>query len=283
MDRMGISLPWDYISDSTYTKEAAVIQTAMGPQEIFLKQLKDEGVVSIELRHRHKGLTFDEMYQAVDRIAAAGFSFTIHGEALPKPEEFSFTKLFSWYKIVNKIITTDTHAVVVTFHPLIVDNERDRSAELTSTVLRSIVESTQLPSYTYALENQRSKGYIDPAVTFDGVVRMVAEVPDKQVGICWDMGHSYSNVVHYNHPVFPPKEFLERVIHTHIHDLGPSGRTHWPFKENKVPLEKNVRLLQSYNYKGIYNMELSFDRFAHEASIKQLVLKSLRTLRKLLK
>ena len=53
---------------------------------------------------------------------------------------------------------------------------------------------------------------------------MVRKIPGKKIGICWDMGHSYSNVVNHKFPLFPPKEFLERVIHTHIHDPGPTGQ-----------------------------------------------------------
>ncbi len=254
----------------------------MGTGNVFIKHLKNEGVTSIELRHRDKGLSLNEMRTAAELVWEHGLKLTIHGEALPEPSSFDFSKLFLWADIVNKILKMDLHSIIVTLHPLIIKDNEVLSAKLTSEILTTITNVTEFPSYTYALENQRSKGYIDPAVTFEGVVQIVSKIPDKKIGICWDMGHSYSNVINYNHPLFPPREFLERVIHTHIHDLGPDGRTHWPFKKNIVPLEENIRLLQSYKYTGTYNMELSFNRFAEETDIKNLVLKSIRNLRKLI-
>lgn len=281
MNKLGISLPWDFLSDTLLTKEALIIKSNMGSPSIFLKILKEEGVTSIELRHRHKDLPYDDMYKAVEIAKAFEFALNIHGEALPEPSFFDFTGLFPWYKIVNELYRDNKNTITVTFHPLIKDKDKKLSAKITVEILKKLITFNELPSCTYALENQRSKGYIDPGITFKGIVDMVSKIPDKKIGICWDMGHSYSNVINYNHTLFPPKEFLERVTHTHIHDLGPAGRTHWPFKENEVPLEKNIKLLQSYDYKGVYNLELSFDRFAEEPDIYSLVTGTIKKMRKL--
>ena len=279
MNKSGISLPWDYLSDSCISKEAVEIKRGFGTARVFLSLLKAEGVSSIELRHRKKDLSRDELYKAAETVVNAGFSITIHGDALPVPEDFDYDNLFPWNKIIQSLHKDFGNTVTVTFHPIIAEDNEDLSAKLTSETLKILSRYQNNSIYSYVLENQRSKGYIDPAVSFEGVVNMVKKIPDNKIGICWDMGHSYSNTVNYNHPLFPPKEFLERVTHTHIHDLGPTGRTHWPFKENNVPLKENIELLKSAGYSGIYNLELSFDRFADDPEIKEMVIGSIRALR----
>ncbi len=281
MNKLGVSLPWDYLSDSCISKEAVEIKKSFGSSRDFLTLLKTEGVSSIELRHRKKDLSPEEIHKAVETVINAGFSITLHGDALPLPESFEYNSLFPWDNILRKLCRGYKDLITVTFHPIIAENNKILSAKLTTETLWILSQYRDDSIYNFVLENQRSKGYIDPGITFTGVVNMVKKIPGKKIGICWDMGHSYSNTVNYNHPPFPPKEFLERVTHTHIHDLGPTGRTHWPFKENNVPLKENIELLKSFGYKGVDNLELSFDRFSEEPDIKGMVMSSIRALRSL--
>jgi len=282
MNKLGVSLPWDYLSDTILRQESDVIKSNFGSCTTFLKVLKAEGITSIELRHRHKNLTCEDMHKAVTIVREFEFSLTIHGETLPETSVLNFNKLFPWHKIIDELYENDKSKIIVTFHPLIKKKEEVQLVKLTVEILKKLLTSNNLFSCKYALENQRYRGYIDPGVTFKGIFGMISRVPKDKIGICWDMGHSYANVINYNQPLFPPEEFLKRVIHTHIHDLGPAGETHWMFKENQVPLYENVKLLQSYNYRGVYNLELSFNRFAEEPDINGLVMKTIEKLRKLI-
>jgi len=277
VSKLSISLPWDYLADSVNTNEAHIIKSRIGPNKELLQLLKDSGITHIELRHRYKKISDEGMVRSVSVIKEFGLSLSIHGEALPEPKNFSFMKLFPWYRIVNDIFSGEN--IIVTFHPYINNGTEKKLAETTVEIFSLLLRQKEYPAYTYALENQRFKGYEDPAISFDGTVAIVQSIPEQNIGICWDMGHSFSNTVNFNHPQFPSEDFLSRVIHTHIHDLGPGGRTHWPFKENKVPLKENIRLLHSSNYPGAYNLELSFDRFAEEENIKSLLLNTIKKIR----
>jgi len=279
VNKLSVSLPWDYLSDTIKTEEADIIRSRIGPNTEFLQMLKDSGVTAVELRHRYKGISLEEMVRAVSVIKDSELSLSIHGENLIEPDSFKFTEQFPWYEIVNELF--DNEKIIVTFHPFIRAEPGKNLSEITVEIFRTLLEQKDFPPYIYALENQRSKGYEDPGISFSGIVEMVEPLPEDQTGICWDMGHSYSNTVNFDHPLFPSDDFLARVIQTHIHDLGPGGRTHWPFKENKVPLSENIKLLQSFNYRGAYNLELSFDRFSEEKEITSLVLNSVKKLKTL--
>jgi len=279
MSNLSISLPWDYLADTINTNEAHIIKSRIGPNKVLLQLLKDSGITQIELRHRYKKISYESMIRSVSIIKESGFSLSIHGESLQEPKNFSYVKLFPWYRIISEVCPGEN--VIVTFHPYIDNRTEKKLAETTVEIFALLLKQKEFPTYSYALENQRFKGYEDPAISFDGTVAIVQSMPEQKIGICWDMGHSFSNTVNFNHPQFPSEDFLSRVIHTHIHDLGPGGRTHWPFKENKVPLEENIRLLQSINYRGAYNLELSFDRFAEEEKIETLLLNTIKKIRNL--
>ena len=135
-----------------------------------------------------------------------------------------------------------------------------------------------------ALENQRSKNISDPGKSFLEIEGMWKEIDRSNVGICWDMGHCFANYLLDNtlYPIYPHSEFTAAAIHTHIHDLGPDGRTHWIFKENRVPLADFVKRLKAAGYEGVYNLELSFDRFAGEKNQQKLIEETIIKLREMI-
>ena len=98
------------------------------------------------------------------------------------------------------------------------------------------------------------------------------------------MGHCFANYLLDNtlYPIYPHFEFSAAVIHTHIHDLGPDGRTHWIFKENIIPLADYVGQLKVVGYEGVYNLELSFDRFAAEENQRSLIKETIIKLRNMI-
>ena len=58
------------------------------------------------------------------------------------------------------------------------------------------------------------------------------------------------------------RNLLKGAIHTHIHDLYPgTDATHWPLTCGTIPLFNNVKLLKAGGYSGLYNLELSPERF----------------------
>ncbi len=128
-----------------------------------------------------------------------------------------------------------------------------------------------------ALEINRSKGKIDPTTTTRNVAQIVSKVASDRVGICWDMGHFYSNSLHIQEPDVISKAFLNKVIHTHIHGVSEQG-THAPLVAPAgLPLEEYLSLLD--DYQGIYNLEFNFAKFPPEKGWGQWIEESITRLR----
>ncbi|MBU0511556.1 MAG: sugar phosphate isomerase/epimerase, partial [Chloroflexi bacterium] len=110
------------------------------------------------------------------------------------------------------------------------------------------------PNLTIALENL---DIAKPGITKFGerredVLALVTEIDHPRLGICWDTGHDIRQGV----PQDPPKEWLERVDHVHIHDLDNSGEDHFPLVFGNVPNERWIKLLMDAGMEGTITLEL---------------------------
>ncbi len=124
------------------------------------------------------------------------------------------------------------------------------------------IEKNMLP-VKIAYENQREKGFADPATRFKSISASLSRIQRKEIGTCWDMGHSYANFLKNNYEELPDGIFLENAIHTHIHDLdNKTGATHWPLIFGNTPVERYIEILKKHRYSGLYNLELSTERFS---------------------
>ena len=154
----------------------------------------------------------------------------------------------------------------------------------TVSALQRLVDSIAKESLPLqlALELNRAKGKVDPSTTYRGVLDMCEQVGDSRVGICWDLGHTQSNVLRGVCPPDPPEEFLRRVVHAHIHDIGPDGGTHWPLIFGNVPLARYVEGLKGVGYDGCCVLELSPLRFSDRLDVGESIRRSVILLREAL-
>jgi sugar phosphate isomerase/epimerase len=265
MKKIGISIPWDYLSGSIETMEASLLEKTYGNAENFLKFIKALGVTYIELRHRKKDMPNVHMEFVFKLLADFNFNITIHGDDLSY-NNWTINDVFPWIEAFKNVNSLISDQLMVTLHPY--KGQASKSEYQVKTIefiqrLADEIKNYYLP-FSLALENQRNKGFVDPGTSFFEVEEMWREINRSNVGICWDMGHCYANYQLDNstYPVYPHNKFTSATTHTHIHDLGPDGRTHWIFKENRVPLKDYIGQLKTAGYKGVYNLELSFDRFA---------------------
>jgi len=268
MKKIGISIPWDYLSGNIITADGKILKQNFSHAPGFLKFLKDLEVTHVELRHRKIDMPKSEMESIFQLLTELGFLITIHGDNPPKDKTWTINQIFPWIEAFQNIYPSSSDPLMVTLHPYKGNIEKEiyrvQTVEFIKQLSDRIIEYN-LP-INLALENQRNKGFIDPGTSFFEIEQMWKEIDRSNVGICWDMGHSYANYLIDKsiYPLFPNNEFTKEVTHTHIHDIGPEGRTHWIFKENIVPLADNLRQLKDMGYKGVYNLELSFDRFTSE-------------------
>jgi len=103
--------------------------------------------------------------------------------------------------------------------------------------------------------------------------------------ICWDFGHYYYNLIHFNDDSqqLPPREFLKRTINTHIHGLNPGQqKTHDKLDHsNSLIYKKYIEALQDIGYSGTYNLEFHYSRFSvKEEQIIEAISNSIKTLDK---
>jgi len=141
-----------------------------------------------------------------------------------------------------------------------------------------MMEKENVP-LTTAVEINRKKEVNDPSTNYENLVEICRQVDHPSVGIGWDIGHTYSNVLHSIVPKEPPEEFVRRVIHTHIHDLGHNGQTHWPLKTGSLPLDFYLEKLYSIHYSGFHTLELYPERFINVIDAKKTMLESISILR----
>ena len=239
---IGISLPYNWLIGGTQLPEP----------EILLPLLREQGVESVEIRMVPLRADAKEVLRAAELLWEYGFNITVHGTV--KTEEYAVEEVM---KPLEQVLShMKQRNLTVTIHPIVGDN--------TAMLLK-------LSDYLYdhncpvriALENERK---LPDKTMGDGlklILDAVTQVNRENVGICFDMGHYawYAEQVLQDSKALPPREFLDRVIHTHIHRCV-DGNTHFPVLEWFEPLASYVRELD-YGYYGVYNLELSPDRFAH--------------------
>jgi len=266
--------------------------------EEFVTSLKSNGVNSIEIRKLSRELnhdTYKAYNNSIQKIWDTGLEITIHGDLTGNYSGEKFVDEYPSMKYILENFQKYQNRLVITLHAL--QEKRTESTfsseELKEQTIDMLKDWTQkvelenLPVY-FALENNRNKEKsIDPGNSCEVVVEMVESVNSPHLGICWDMGHLYSNLMteserNLKMGDLPPKEFLEKVIHTHIHGLNTVGRTHFPLTEKyTLPIEEYVNALKSHNYEGVYNLELSFERFEKGIPVVEMVNNSVRRLKNL--
>ncbi len=267
--KIGLSLPWHYLA-GIYDRDKAsmtVFRDCSSAPE-FLEKLKKNGCSSIELRHYKNDLEEKDLEKSFKNITDAGLNFSIHGDVGENHGDIDIYNAFPWLKAAEKGLQDSSgKELIITIHPL--KKKGDADIELLKSKTENIllkycneIEKYSLP-VKIAYENQRSKGFTDPAAVFTSISDSVTRIKRKELGTCWDMGHSYANFTEKAYEELPDTVFLENTIHTHIHDLSDStGATHWPIIYGNVPIKKYTDLLGKYNYKGIFNLELSTERFS---------------------
>jgi sugar phosphate isomerase/epimerase len=270
--------------------EVALLQSFGGAKRM-LRELKDQGIASIEIRNlvrtadAHLGLRMCEL------IWEEGFEVTLHGTIAG---DFSGSAIGSIYPPLQPILEAYSKRggrLTITFHPIsavagILSQLSAQTVELYGEWLR-LLGQEQVP-YTCGIELIRINPVkVDPGVTCEGVLSIVNNLNNPNVGITWDMGHYYSNVLMKHEvadardrfiPELPPDEFVARTVHTHIH--GIIGRNHCPLYDPlSLPLEQYTDALKNKQYQGVLNLELEFPRFPDDRSVAWYTIASIERLR----
>ncbi len=277
--RIGLSLPVSYLAG--IADKSGVYFSVLGEPELCLEKLKSLGVNSIELRGAGMSTPAKDIHLAARRAWAAGFETTAHSYLPPDPKAGSFNKIYPGLELFVRSLKLSGKSTVLTVHSHGSDEQElsylfAATAEALKLIDRSINDEN-LP-LKIALEISRQKDKNDPGVSYGTLSCMLGATGSANIGLCWDFGHSYSNVLNGFLEKIPPDDFLKRVIHTHIHDLSAQKKTHWPLGQGRIPLSEFVDALQGAGYSGVYNLELSLARFAGEHNPAGMIEESIKIL-----
>lgn len=264
--RTGVSLPLPFLADR-YTEQGSMELKKQGHTSgSLLAKLKENGTDSIELRYWQKDMEPETIYSVFEKIRNSGLGLTIHGDISEKQENVPITESFPWLEKAIEISGSDNkNPLVITMHPVKTESRtKEGNYKKTVSILRHIcagIEERELP-VVIAYENQRERGGPNPAIDYSEITGVVKETESSAIGICWDMGHAWANFRRDLINEDPTEEFVNKTIHTHIHDLPPERiSTHWPLVYGTVPVERYVRMLGNSGYNGILNLELSPEKF----------------------
>jgi sugar phosphate isomerase/epimerase len=276
---LGVSLPYDYLCGADASPAAAALRATFGPAEAALQVLRHHGVRTVEVRHFLTDTPAEMVVRAAQRVWQAGCVVTLHPATPPRCEVNGLSGVFPWLPEIADQLLRYQSELMLTIHACsCVAGDLVRLRKQTETMfkhLAQMADADRIPA-RFALELNRFKGEGDPSTSYRSVAEMYARIGQERVGICWDWGHTQANVAEGIMEAEPPPEFVRGVIHTHIHDLGPSGETHWPLSCGRVPLKENVRTLRRAEYRGVYCLELSPERFHPQVRADRALLESIR-------
>ncbi len=260
---IGVSLHPGVVLPALADVDSAQIARAFGGAEQVLPCLYAAGVRSIELRAK-RYLTPEEMLAFFRRVREAGMHVTAHSAL--RSVSSAVSAVLSPFHLVREAGLQDQ--ITVTLHPL-------PDPEDTVRALAALADAA--PNFTFALENNRRlpDGSIgDPCPL---VLDIVMRVNRKNVGICWDFGHHWYNVLTLksgDRTALPPAGFIARTVHTHIH--GTNGlTTHFPASNESLPLNEWCAALA---FAHVYNLELEPARYDESIDVKDAYLSSIRQL-----
>lgn len=248
-----------------------------------LAQWREWGISVIELRRVDEETPPEEVTRAARRIWSAGLALAIHARLPRMATGATLGKLFLGLSGVLPELRERGEEVAVPIHAYAARAESEsRLAAQTREAVRRAVDAAEREEVPlrFAMELNRVKGPADPSVTYEGVLALVEGLP---AGICWDFGHGCSNARRGLLAATPPAAFVAAVTHTHIHDIGPSGETHWPLTQGVVPVDAYVAMLASAGYGGILNLELSEERYAGQVDPAEGLRASIERLRECVK
>lgn len=279
--KIGLSLPYTYLSNHIVNKDK-LFTSSFGPADKALSDLSPL-IDYVELSNFSTQASPDEIVVAVMNVWEHGLKVSLHPSLPEDVEGKTLAEIYPWLPPLLAEMDKYQDHLLLNLHALAAaegDIEQLRSDSIKNLRIITNMITTEKHALRIALELNRSKGTIDPCTTFEGVLHICRQVDSPVLGISWDFGHGFSNYQNNLISRIPPGDFLDRTIHTHIHDISPDGKTHWPLTSAIVPLDEYLNLLADHGYRGIFMLEMMPDRFSILGNIKEQILKSIEILSK---
>lgn len=281
MHRIGYSLPLGFLSQRVTNLEDEIYMNHFKGPDNCLERLKEQMVSSIEVRYITRDTAISVAMDAIERIIKNNLDLNIHSY-LPEREKADAD--FKTIAEIINILSGQNKSTIITIHTF-----RSLGKTINSNISKTVDSINYLlntfgylKNFKIAIEIIRAKVSTDPSFSYKDLVVILNKINDHRVGFCWDIGHSYWNVLNNDLSNEAPQEFIKATLNTHIHDLSKTGQTHWPLTELNLPLHKYINELKKAGYKGVYNLELELNRWRNKISIEKGVFESISLLINLL-
>lgn len=294
--KLGFSIENPALIAKTDSEEKGILLANYNNFEEFLIYLKECGIQSVEIRKLIRYADVKEYKDAIQLIWDLGMEITIHGDVTGDLPYSNFLEVYPSLEYIFTNFDKYQKKLVMPIHAYQTNAGENSTEDLSKQTVEELgrwvdlIEQEGIPLYL-ALENNRAKDQtVDPGNSVNGVIKMVDEINSHYLGICWDMGHYYSNLLKESNlkelpnrtiDHLPPRSFLEKVYHTHIHGLNHDGKTHFPLTSlESLPLENYITALKKKGYNNVYNLELTFSRWNNQVPIASEIASTIKRLEK---
>jgi len=263
--KIGLSLSIGYLAGRPASKADKCWLSILGPASQGLSWLKSMGIGWIELHTVYAQTPSYEITKSVEAVFQAELRLTAHiwlptfAETNCLPDNILLLdRILRAGNMEYREVPVVVHGHKPSGFPSLQEAERQTVADIQNLFrcLRKL-DSPLVPVF----ELCRRKDDAPIGNTYQETCKILDLIHPTEPGICWDMGHSWANYLHDKQEIMPPEEFLDRVAHTHIHDIGPGDRTHGPLGYTGITIEDYVTALVCTGYEGVYNLELSPTRW----------------------
>jgi sugar phosphate isomerase/epimerase len=234
----------------------------------FLAPLREAGLNSLEFELDNHLPMWEDFEPLMEETVALGLQLSFHaayraphtllGYASGRKDEIQqdYRPLLqiaeNWSLRLEK-----QHSVV--FHAATAPAPYDTRPMVEDTVTFLQWVCAEFPHLKIALENNNpsSANLVKLGIQRQDVLALIRLIDRPQVGICWDMGHDALTT----QPVTAPQEWVQKVIHVHLHDFDKDGQDHYPLKFGNVPYQQWLAQLKQAGMQGIVVLELKGERF----------------------
>jgi len=250
----------------------------------FLEPLRAAGLGALEYELDANGPDWPHFVPSMENCQQLGFTLCFHA---PYKTPYTIAGFAGQERAAIEAAYAPMLDVAASFAPATVvvhgANSATRSYEelCADTVAFLRWALARYPSLTFALENL----YPDPkriktGVTRAGLLRIVEEIDDPRLGICWDMGHD----VLAGRYDLPDDAWLQHVYHVHVHDIDPRGVDHYPFMYGRVPYKTWLPALVQNGFEAIVTLEIKSEQLIPlgMARIMEMLVNSISEIRRLL-
>jgi len=263
---LAVSLPSSYLAGARDDADAILWRAILGPPSRALADLAALGVGAVELADVRGHVDALAVTRSLQVIEDAGLKPHAHlwiprgfdPMRPPVPLLAAVKGLEHWASVTGR-----AHCAACAVHG---HRRHDPDAEAASVRdLRELDGWLRRHGACAALEVCRFKPEGPLGATYSEVTAL-AQAAGPEVGITWDLGHTTWNHLQGFDVEWPDERFLQRVMHVHVHDVGPTGRTHFPLDQARAPLEGFVERLRGIGYAGVWDVELYPNRWEGSAS-----------------